>query len=67
EWWVHSVNASGVYSGLTKKVIVECPKPTTSGTPAPQGVGAGQLIVLPPITTTPQTVVLPTATPTPKP
>ena len=68
QWWVHSVNVSGVYSALTKKQIIKCPQATsTTGTPAPQTVGAGQLIILP-ITTTPTPIptTKPTATPTPK-
>lgn len=76
QWWVHSVNASGVYSGLTKKMIIKCPEVNPgagTGTPIPQAVGAGQLIVLPPNSTavvtspTPTIKATPTLTPTVKP
>jgi hypothetical protein len=74
QWWVHSVNASGVYSALTKKMLVTCPSANSkSGSPTPQSqsVGAGQLLVLPEsnttaITTAPTPTTKPTATPTPK-
>jgi hypothetical protein len=74
QWWVHSVNASGVYSALTKKMLVTCPAANSKGgspTPQPQSVGAGQLLVLPEsnttaVTTAPTPTTKPTATPTPK-
>lgn len=72
-WWVHSVNASGVYSALSKKLSFKCEAPAaTSGTPAPQGVGAQPLIVLPPansstaVPTAPTPTLTPIPTPTPK-
>lgn len=50
QWWVHTVNASGVYSKLTQKKVIKCPEAnaaTNQASKSAGSVGAGELIVLP--------------------